>query len=57
MVYKTPRREVGRRLDVTFADEIYAIAETQTTYLLAIAVAFSLIGLTEHHQGMVRFHG
>ncbi len=56
MAYKTPRREVGRRLDVTFANWINAIAETQTAYLLAIAVAFSLIGLTEHHQGMVTFH-
>ncbi len=57
MVYKNPRCKIGRRLDVTFADEIYAIAETQTTYLLVLEAAFSLIGLSRHHQGMVTFHG
>ncbi len=31
IVYKNPHREVKGRLDVTFADEVCEIAETQTT--------------------------
>ncbi len=33
MTSKNPRRKVGRRLDVTFADEVYEVAGTQTTHL------------------------
>ncbi len=31
-ISKNPRREVSKRLDVTFADENYEIDETQTTH-------------------------
>ncbi len=30
--FDNQRRKVGERLDVTFADEIREVAETQTTY-------------------------
>ncbi len=33
IVCNNQRRKVGGRLDVTFADEICEVAETQTTYI------------------------
>ncbi len=33
VVSKNPRHEVGGRLDLTFAEELFEIAEAQTTYM------------------------
>ncbi len=33
LVSKHPRRKVGGRLDVTFADKVYGVAEIQATYM------------------------
>ncbi len=33
MISKNPRRKVGGRLDVTFADEVFEVAETHNTFM------------------------
>ncbi len=33
MVTRSPYRKVGGHLDVTFADKVYEVGETQATYM------------------------